>query len=84
MVPAHSTALHESIGLLHSMVCREQNIFSLMDMKRQGLGETLYTISVYREDSHRSYSGPTSVKSLLLVMCEVCATQQRNLCFVFN
>lgn len=81
VVPAHSTALHESIALLLSKVLENETFPSLMHMRRQRVGGSLYAITTYRENSHRSYSGPTSKFLLLLVMHEVCATQQRNLHF---
>lgn len=66
IVPADPTALHEFIGLLLSMVCREKNISSLMGMRRQRVGRTFYAITAHREDSHRNYSETTSVSPFSL------------------
>lgn len=69
------------MSLLLSKVLENEAFPSLMHMRRQRVGGTLYAITTYREDSHMSYSGPASKSLLLLVMHEVCATQQRNLHF---
>lgn len=70
------------MSLLLSVVCREQNISSLVGMRRRGVGGTLSAVTTHREDSHRSYSGSTSV-SPVFYWCVKCVPPSKEICTLY-